>query len=560
MILMPTLISKYFEIKDGNMNGPNSRIVVSTQFQIRWPKHFSALVFLIFTLTSSFAQRNIVAIGDSNGASDIGWVNQLEFLRPEDSIYNYAISGNTIGFDNLGQERLNTLKNIGAYLNDAKARANGTIHDIIVLLGTNDCKKIFSERTHEVSANLKTLVKLIKEEMSEAEFQLYVLSPPPIGPDDILLDKYKGGNGRVRQLLPGFTKVAIDENVVYIDIYNELWPQFDQLHKDGIHLNAKGSKLVAARISQFLDKYSVVAWDDEQDVVWPDAVKVVEIPSSLDDHLQKAYFYPTDQTDAQPLIVSLHTWSGDYTQKDPLMQQVLSNNWNYIHPDFRGANNTPNACGSKYAINDIEDAISFALENANIDMHNIHVIGASGGGYATLYTFMNSKHEIASFSAWVPISDIEAWYFESKGRKNKYADHILSATSSDSNQLNTEEARRRSPLFMDTPVKGRLDSRLNIYAGVHDGYTGSVPITQSLKFYNKVIQDFGAKTDDLIQDDVMLELLTMRSLPTLPGIAIGDRDVVYTKAFKNISITIFEGRHEMLSDVALNLLPIEHEK
>src|SRR5690606_40223292 len=52
-----------------------------------------------------------------------------------------------------------------------------------------------------------------------------------------------------------------------------------------------------------------------------------------------------------------------------------------------------------------------------------------------------------------------------------------------------------SVLLMPTPVKQRKDATLHIYAGINDGYTGSVPISHSLELYNKVVKDFdkGAK-------------------------------------------------------------------
>ena len=520
----------------------------------------TVLLFCMFMASGSFAQRNIVTIGDSNGANEQGWVNQLRKIRPNDSIYNYSISGNTIGFDNLGNERLNTLKNAQRYLLDAQTRSRGSIDDIMILLGTNDCKKVFSDQVEDVVANMKNLINQVKQNMGASEYHIYLVTPPPIGADSVLQDKYKGGDSRIRELLPEFMKIALEADLMFVDIYHELKPQFDEYHTDGIHLNSKGSSLVASAISGFLDKYPVIAWDDEKKADWPEALKVVEIPSILDGEVQKAYFYRSSKASAQPLIVSLHTWSGDYTQRDPLIEQIMNKDWNYIHPDFRGTNNTPKACGSKYAINDIEEAIAYALENASVDAKNIHVIGSSGGGYATLYTFMNSKHDIASFSAWVPISDIEAWYYQSKGRKSKYAGHILAATGSVDENLNAEEARSRSPIFMETPLRARRKAVLNIYAGVHDGYTGSVPVSQSLRFYNKVALDFGAKDADLIPDDVICKLVEDRTLPHSTGKEIGGRSIVYNKTFRNISMTIFEGTHEMLSDVALDLLPVDYEK
>ncbi len=285
---------------------------------------------------------------------------------------------------------------------------------------------------------------------------------------------------------------------------------------------------------------------------------MVDVPTTLDGEIQKAYFYKSTSTSPQPLIVSLHTWSGGYTQEDPLIDEILANNWNYIHPDFRGPNKTPKACGSKYAIQDIDDAISFSIKNSNTDPRNIHVIGVSGGGYSTLLSYMNSTYDIASFSAWVPLSDIENYYYQSVGRKNRYADHVLAATSSTGDVLNTEEAHRRSPLFMDTPVNIRKDAPLTLYAGVHDGYSGDVPISHSLRFYNKVIKDLGAADADLITDQEILNLVSMRFFPELTDEKIGERQIIFKRTYKHVSVVIFEGRHEMLTDVAIDLIPLNH--
>ncbi len=289
---------------------------------------------------------------------------------------------------------------------------------------------------------------------------------------------------------------------------------------------------------------------------WPEVFQEVDIKSPMDREIQKAYFYASKSKKAQPLIISLHTWSNTYTQQDPLAKQILDRDWNYIHPDFRGVNNTPKACGSKYVISDIDEAIAYAIANGHVDKENIHVIGQSGGGMATLLAYMNSKHAIASFSAWVPISDLEAWYFQSVGRKNNYADHILAATSSGDSILNVNEARSRSALYMTTPKEDRKDSRLAIYAGIHDGYKGSVPVSQSIEFYNKVIGDFGAPSDQLISPKTSLDLVSMRTFPVRLSKKIGDRAVIYERNFKNTSIILFEGGHEMVEEVAIELLRI----
>jgi len=144
---------------------------------------------------------------------------------------------------------------------------------------------------------------------------------------------------------------------------------------------------------------SLLVWDNTQSKNWPKGFASVEIKSTIDGTIQKAVFYKTPFSEKQPLIVSLHTWSGDYLQEDPLANEIVLRGWNYIHPDFRGPNNHPNACGSSLVISDVEDAIRYAIENGNVDEPEVHIIGVSGGGYATLLLFMKLNFPVKSFSA-----------------------------------------------------------------------------------------------------------------------------------------------------------------
>ena len=287
---------------------------------------------------------------------------------------------------------------------------------------------------------------------------------------------------------------------------------------------------------------------------WPPEVQLVKIPAPADRSFQKAYFYASQKEKPQPLIVSLHSWSSDYTQKDPLLTEVLANDWNYIHPDFRGPNVRPEACGSELVIADIEQAIQYAIIHGKVDANEIHIIGSSGGGHATLMMYMKSELNIQSFSAWVPISNLVDWYWSSKSRGLKYAGHILAATTSKNSVLNAEEAKKRSPFFQDIPTAQRLNSRLNIYCGIHDGYTGSVPISQSVHFYNKLVVGMGGKENDMVSEQELYYMLSQRT--NEPNLTtrqyIDDRLIHYLKQYKQIRLTIFEGGHEMLERVALD--------
>jgi pimeloyl-ACP methyl ester carboxylesterase len=297
-------------------------------------------------------------------------------------------------------------------------------------------------------------------------------------------------------------------------------------------------------------------WDNASKGKWTPEFQEVKITSSADATAQKAMFYKSKKGAGQPLIVSLHTWSANYAQANPLMTEILARDYNFIQPDFRGPNNRREACGSDLVISDIEDAIAYALEKANANPEQIHIIGASGGGYATLLCYMRLKYPVKSFSAWVPISDLEAWYWESTGRRQKYAGDILKSTSS-GKTLNLAEVRKRSPAFLSYPAHLRENATLHIYAGIHDGYTGSVPITHSIAMYNKIVREkYPENKAAIVPQEDIIKMLTARSFPGAPSKKIGVRKIHYQKQTGDVELIVFEGGHEQLTDCAIGLIPI----
>jgi hypothetical protein len=300
----------------------------------------------------------------------------------------------------------------------------------------------------------------------------------------------------------------------------------------------------------------VIKYDDTLKPSWNVAFKEVLIKSSMDTAMQKAYFYPTTESIPQPLIVSLHTWSGNYTQIDTISILSKNKNWNYIHPDFRGNNVRKEACCSEYVISDIDDAIDFAIKNSNVDPGKIYVLGASGGGMATLFTFMKSKHKIRKFSAWVPVTDVEAFYKQGLIRHNKYPTEALSCAGSENNSINTAEAEKRSPLFCKTPVEKLNYSSLEIYSGIYDGIQGSVPVSHAVNMYNKILKDMNVKDPHSYVNDYEKSMLYNQLKPGEDTGSIGNRSVFLRKKYKNVQLIIFEGNHEMLPAYAFEHLGI----
>ncbi|MDR1672275.1 MAG: GDSL-type esterase/lipase family protein [Bacteroidales bacterium] len=297
------------------------------------------------------------------------------------------------------------------------------------------------------------------------------------------------------------------------------------------------------------------SWDDASKGKWTAEFKEVDIKSSADGTTQKAMLYRSTKGAGQPLIVSLHTWSGNYTQTNPLTMEILIRDYNFIQPDFRGPNNRPEACGSDLVIADIEDAIAYAIEKTDADKSQVHIVGASGGGYASFLCYMKLQYPVRSFSAWMPISDLEAWYWESVGRRQRYSDDILKSTSPDGTP-DFVEMRKRSPLHLPYPAH-RKGSSLYIYTGIHDGYTGSVPVTHSINMYNKIVYEkYPADKHNFVPQEDVVKMLAMRVFPGAPQATVGNRHIHYHKRTGDVELTIFEGTHEQLTDQAIGLIPV----
>jgi len=203
--------------------------------------------------TKSDRPLKILTLGDSNGALKEGWVYQLKKIRPNDTIYNISVSGNTIGYNNLGRTSLNTLSNIGDYMKKAYERL-GKIDNIILMLGTNDCKAIFKDSISFVPANMRKLLIDIKKIAGDHTDNpvIFLVSPPPFGPDELVGEKYSGGLERVTRLNEELLKISLEEDVRFINTFGILLPVFRNITSDGVHLNPDGQKMIALIIQENL--------------------------------------------------------------------------------------------------------------------------------------------------------------------------------------------------------------------------------------------------------------------------------------------------------------------
>jgi len=216
---------------------------------------YKYIFLLFFVLIPNFAkgEQRIMILGDSNGAAEGGWVDQLQSLRPTDLFCNLSIAGNTIGFNNGGRDTLNTLKNIESYIESAKQNL-GEISVVLILLGTNDCKLVFDSVQHEVPQNLASLLIKIKQNDKTGNLKIVYITPPPIAEDIFLEKKYHGSKKRLEVLIPKIKKITRKQHCSFINLYAPMKKEYHNLNTDGIHLNEHGAMKAAQIINQFLNK------------------------------------------------------------------------------------------------------------------------------------------------------------------------------------------------------------------------------------------------------------------------------------------------------------------
>lgn len=293
---------------------------------------------------------------------------------------------------------------------------------------------------------------------------------------------------------------------------------------------------------------------------YPPEIQEIRYTSSADQSEQSALFYQPlpDKTSKRPLLVALHTWSGNYKQTGgkTYARWCIDQNWVFIHPDFRGPNWTPAAMGSDLAVADILSAVEYAKKNASIDENRIYLIGVSGGGHASLLLAGRAPGVWAGVSAWCGISDIAKWHDETQKAGSGYWKHIEKALGGDPN-LNPKlkaDADHRSPLSWLDQAPG---VNLDINHGITDGRSGSVPFSHSLHAFNQVLP---SQSPERLPSETIAQAWVSGTPDPLPNSQslidplYGTRPPVYRKISGNTRVTLFQGGHEIIHLAALNWL------
>lgn len=293
----------------------------------------------------------------------------------------------------------------------------------------------------------------------------------------------------------------------------------------------------------------------------------ITFTSTADGSTQPARLYlPTSTRAATPLLVLLHTWSGDYHQNDQLktaLPECQKRAWALVMPDFRGPNTHPAAGGSDLAVQDILDCVAFVRNKTRIDHRRIYLAGASGGGHMSLLMAGRAPDLWAGVSAWVPISDLAAWHADCVKSKRDYwrnLQAICGGPPGDSPEVD-KQYKLRSPL---THLPAARMLPIDINAGIHDGHTGSVPIRHSLRAFN-LLAEVNDHPQAKLADEQIEYMTERRMIPTALEAERADEPdrehpVLFRRAAGPARITIFNGGHEGDMPAAIRWLSEQSKK
>lgn len=288
---------------------------------------------------------------------------------------------------------------------------------------------------------------------------------------------------------------------------------------------------------------------------WPDKVSEIEYLSRADNSMQPALFYDPGGEAKKPLLVALHSWSGNFKQANgPFGQWCIDHGWVMIHPNFRGINDHPQACGSELVVQDILSAVEHCRTKCRIDDRRIYLIGSSGGGYASLLMAGRAPELWAGVSAWCPIYDLAIWHGDTKKRNLRYDEMLeqVCGGAPGASPAVDEQYRVRSASNWLKQAKGKV--RLSINTGITDGHNGSVPVGHTLRAFNAVAQPGDAISEANIEMMEREPKMPVALQQSIEDPSFGEKRPLFRRESETAQVTIFQGGHEIVYPAGLSWL------
>lgn len=280
-------------------------------------------------------------------------------------------------------------------------------------------------------------------------------------------------------------------------------------------------------------------------------VEAIVITSTIDGAEQHAWWLQPQGED-RPLLVILHSWSSDYRQHAgiPYAMWAAENGWAAIAPDFRGKNDSADAVGSDLAVQDVIDAIDFALSQPGVAPDLVYAVGYSGGGMMALLVAGLHPDRVRGVSAWGPPYDLIAFYEESASGGRAYAGHIRTACGGNPtrDEAAEQECLHRSPM---THLDEAREAGVAVMIG-HGIRDHIIDPNQSARAFNQL-----AAEDERFTDE-QLDRIGRGSLPegfsgvleTETFFGEGDPAPVFSRRSGDVLLVYMDSDHEMVYGAA----------
>ena len=185
-------------------------------------------------------------------------------------------------------------------------------------------------------------------------------------------------------------------------------------------------------------------------------------------------------------------------------------------------------------------------EKTEVDPQRIYVVGSSGGGHMALVMAAHSPELWAGVSAWVPITDLAAWHAESRQRGNRYAgmlEKVCGGAPGASPEVDEQYRLRSSLPFLAAAKRVAI----GINAGIHDGHTGSVPVSHTLRAFG-VLAAANGQPEKQLSDEQVAAMVKDRRVPAELAAERVDEPgrkhpVLFRREAGPVRVTIFDGGH-----------------
>jgi dipeptidyl aminopeptidase/acylaminoacyl peptidase len=292
----------------------------------------------------------------------------------------------------------------------------------------------------------------------------------------------------------------------------------------------------------------------------PEVVEI-SIPRRSGEPDQPALWYHSGSDRKKPLLLVLHSWSEDYRQHYgiPYAAFAEKNDWIFIHPNFRGRFNNEDATGSEKTVQDILEALDYAMAKAPVDEGRIYLAGFSGGAMMSLNLVGRYPEKFTAALAWVPVYDLNDWHGDVVRSPHSYTAHYQADIESscggrpDADPGVREECAKRSPSAYLANARGKA-VKVFISGGLRDHF---VPPSHAIRAFN----DLAGEDDRISQEDQRF-IDENKALPErLKG--QGEKNfffeeaglpVAFSRTSENATLFLFDGGHDLVYNAGFSWL------